>query len=119
MSFTTNYEVDNSNYNNKDLSTIFPCFETASVTVSNNDEDNDGTITLTNNKTGTDDYKVFATYFYNKPNGTSGTYNKYDASTSAHSIITCSYTSSSFTWAFTKSTGDNWNGGINFLIIYN
>jgi hypothetical protein len=118
MSFNTDYKVNNVNYSNLDLSQIFPPYEIQSINISNSDQDNSGIITLANNKTSTTTYHVFATYFYLAPNGSGGTYAWPSASGSANQILIFSKTSSTFSWGFTKTTGNNWNGGVSFLVIY-
>jgi hypothetical protein len=118
MSFTTNYKVTNPNYSGLDLSQIFPPYEISSFSVANSSADITGTITLTNNKTSTIDYHVFATYFYGLPGGSSGTYNWQNASNGASSILIFTKTSANFQFGFTKGTGNTWNGSISFLVIY-
>lgn len=119
MSFDTGYSVNNSNYTNKDLADIFPTFEIKTVTIDNDTYEVSGDISLSKNYTETSNYNVFATYYYSAPDGSGSVYNKFEASTSANSIITYDFTSTQFSYALRKATGDEWRGGIQFLIIYN
>ena len=108
--------------NNKDLSLIMPKCEFYNAIVNNTSGDPNGTITLqlhANGNSNTNSYKVFPFYSYNAPGGSAGTYNAISASTSAKSIMISNITNTSFSWYFNKTTGDIWNGAINFLVVFN
>ena len=119
-SFDTNITVSNDNYSGtQDLADIFPTFEIKSEAIKGTASDLYGSKTLSNNNTNTTDYHVFATYYYSEPDGSNTTYNKFQASSSANSIIIYDKKATSFSWSMRKSDGQTWNGGISFLVIYN
>jgi hypothetical protein len=124
-SFDTNITVSNGNYyGTQDLAKIFPTFEIKSEVIKGGDGGSKsevyGSKTLSNNNTNTTEYHVFATYYYSQPNGDGGsTYNKFQASSAAYSIIIYDKKATSFSWAIRKEDGQIWDGGISFLVIYN
>jgi len=118
MSFNTDYKVNNVNYSNLDLSQIFPPYEIHSFSVNNDTQDITSIITLTNNKTSTTNYHVFATYVYNLPAGSGSTYAWPTASDAVNPILIFTKTSTTFSFGFRKNTGNFWNGGVSFLVIY-
>ena len=114
--YLTNYQTNiNSPLN---LSQLFCRCQYYSVGINdNNNHDKTFTINITNN-TGSTNYYVVASYYYNVPNGTSGTYDIYEASTAIGQIIISEKTSTQFTVSIYKSTGDIWNGGITCMVIF-
>jgi hypothetical protein len=117
MSFETNFVVDNDNYNSKDLSEIFPCFEILSKSVSGDNEDETFNFTLTKNKTGTTKYFVFTSYEYLSA-GSGGTYSPHEASSAANSLMVYDRTATTFQVKWRKSTGEKWDGTVNCSVIY-
>ena len=74
------------------------------------------TITLTNNTAGTTNYSVFPSYYYGYNGSGSGTYGLGAGSMSQ--ITIANRTATGFTFQFSKSTGDNSNIYVVFLIVY-
>lgn len=92
--------------------------EVATYHVNGNASSTTGTITLASNSSGTAQYTVLSSFYYGY-GGSGGTYN-YAASATAITcpILISEQTSSSFKFYFTKSTGDNINIYVNFMIVY-
>jgi hypothetical protein len=76
------------------------------------------TMTLEHNATATTNYSVFPSLYYNY-SGSSGTYDALSTSSSLNNIVIGARTASSFNWSVNKTTGDNVNVFIVFLVIYN
>jgi hypothetical protein len=76
------------------------------------------TMALTNNGTETTNYVVLPSIYYGYT-GSSGTYNAQDSSGALGQIIISNITESSFDWYVSKSTGNNVNVLLLFLVIYN
>ena len=108
-----------SNYNVRGtpLERTFPMCETFDENVSNDDSPISRTFTLLRNSRGTLSYYVIGSYRYNAGGG-GGTYNAHNASSAANQLVIFNKTTTQFSCAFVKSTGDNWNGGVRFLVIY-
>jgi hypothetical protein len=115
MSFNTDYKV-----NNVDLAAqIFPPYEIGpTFNINNAAAHTTSTITLTNNKAGNTNYHVFTSLDYYQHGGSGSTYPLFEASGSANRVLIFNKTAGSFDFGFSKGTGDFWNGGISFLIIY-
>lgn len=77
-----------------------------------------GTITLAHNSSATTNYSVFPSVYYNF-SGSGGTYDKYGTSGALNTIVIGARTDSSFNWTVTKSTSNNVNVYLVFLVIYN
>jgi hypothetical protein len=113
---TTNYTtlVGSTTYN---LINIYPiCSTESSANFSNTSFRITFTIPITNTRENTN-YFVITSFVYNS-GGTSGTYNPYEASRAATYPYIHSKTTTTFVATFTKTTGDNWSGGLRFLVIY-
>jgi hypothetical protein len=76
------------------------------------------TMTLVHNTTATLNYSVFPSLYYGFT-GSSGTYDALQTSSALNNIVIGARTDSSFTWSVNKSTGDNVNVFVVFLVIYN
>ena len=117
MSFITNHIANNSNYNNTDLSEIFPPFEILYYNLGQNNPNVTVQINLNKNKSSTTDYAVFPSIYYGWK-GSSGTYNALETSSAVKSIVISEITTTSFKFNLQKSTGDNVNIFLIFLVIY-
>ena len=106
-----------SNYSNNDLNNIFPVAEYHYSQITGHEDSASGTITL-NNNFGTTNYTVFTSIYYGY-SGSSGTYNSKDTSGALSPVVIRTITSSSFEWVLKKSTGDNVNIYIVFMVVYN
>jgi hypothetical protein len=100
------------------LSTIAPNFEFKTFQLGGNAGTATGNITLTNNINNTTNYAVFPSIYYGW-SGTLGTYTATGTSGAMGQIVISSITSTQFTWNVSKSTGDNVNIFLCFLIVYN
>lgn len=69
------------------------------------------------NSANNTNYAVFPSIYYGY-SGSSGTYNAQNSSSSLNNIVITNRTSSSFSWTTTKTTGDNINVYIVFLVVY-
>ena len=69
------------------------------------------------NTRGTINYVVLSSYYY-LDDGSESIYNQYEASGAARQPVIYNKSNSSFSYAITKLTGDKWNGGVRFLVIY-
>jgi len=69
------------------------------------------------NGNGTTNYSVFPSIYYGYT-GSSGTYNANETSNAIKQIIITGITSSQFTWTLRKTTGDNVNVYLLFLVVY-
>ena len=76
-------------------------------------------MTLANNTSGTTNYSVFPSFYY----GFSGSGGTYDLNGTAgalqQQIIINNRTSTTFNWYLNKSSGDNINVIVTFLVVYN
>jgi len=75
------------------------------------------TMTLSNNIEATTDYSVFPSFYYGFT-GSGGTYDITATSSSVNQIMITNRQAGSFEWYITKTTGDNINVYIVFLVIY-
>jgi len=66
---------------------------------------------------GTTDYSVFPSIYYGYT-GSSGTYNATATSGAINQIIITGITNTQFTWTLEKTTGDNVNVYLLFLVVY-
>lgn len=105
-----------SNYSN-DLNNVFPVVEYHYKQITGNNNSASGTINL-NNDFGTNDYAVFTSFYYGY-SGSSSTYDAQNTSSAITPMVINSITSSSFEWVFTKTTGDDVNIYIVFMVVYN
>jgi cytoskeletal protein CcmA (bactofilin family) len=76
-----------------------------------------GTLNLQHNTTNTDQYVVFPSVYYGFT-GSSGTYDAKGSSGSIEPIVISNITASSFKWNLEKSTADNVNVYLVFLVVY-
>jgi len=75
------------------------------------------TMTLHHNSANNTNYVVFPSIYYGY-SGSGGTYNAQDSSSSLNKFVITNPTASSFSWVTTKTTGDNINVYIVFLVVY-
>jgi len=116
--YTTNFKSNistTSTPNKLNLSSIFPRCRCFDIPVNNTNTGNTGQISI---GVTTNNYYVFASYFYNTENGSGSVYNVYGASKACNQIIISNKGNTQFTWTFTKTDGDRWDGGITFLVIF-
>jgi hypothetical protein len=108
-----------SNYNVRGtpLELTVPMCETFNISISSTSGSHSGTFTLLHNTRGTDRYVVLSSYRYVSA-GSSSTYNPHEGSSAAKELIINNKTATTFSYAFVKNTGDIWNGGVMFLVIY-
>lgn len=92
--------------------------EVVQVNVTGNQTQAGGTLPLAYNTTGTTNYVVIPSIYYGY-HGSSGTYDVADSSGALQNVIINTRTSSGFSWVVQKSTGDNVNVWITFLVLYN
>jgi hypothetical protein len=113
---TTDYttKINGIDYN---LVNIFPLYETFQDPVANSSPYVTFTKTLTKNARGNTNYFVITSYVYSSA-GTAGTYDAWEGSTAAYSCYILNKTSTNFIVVMRKTTGENWNGGIRYLVIY-
>lgn len=111
-----NTNFSSSNYSNNDLNNIFPVTEYHYSHVTGNNSSASGTITL-NNNFGTN-YAVFTSIYYGY-SGSDGTYDSTNTSGALSPVVINTIKSSSFKWVFSKTTGDNVNIYIVFMVVYN
>lgn len=97
--------------------TVIPSFEILEAKITGDASDVSATLTLQHNITATTNYAVFPSIYYGYT-GSGGTYNALDTSTAMKSIVISDITSTEFTYNFQKSTGNNVNIYINFLVVY-
>ncbi len=110
----TGYVVNNGNYTNRDLVSIFPAYEAFRIPISTSLTSVSDSVTLTKNSTSSTTYTVLATY----ENGTNGSaWTNDQASSNLNNIVIRPKTASSFTYNFTKAAG-LYDGFLNFLVIY-
>jgi cytoskeletal protein CcmA (bactofilin family) len=76
-----------------------------------------GTLNLQHNTTNTDQYVVFPSVYYGFT-GSSGTYDAKGSSGAIEPIVISNITASSFKWNLEKSTADNVNVYLVFLVVY-
>jgi hypothetical protein len=76
------------------------------------------TMTIYHNATLTTDYSVFPSIYYNY-SGSSGTYDIFQTSSAIQNIVIGTRASNSFSFALNKTTGDNVNCYLVFLVVYN
>lgn len=123
-SLNANNNISNTNYKVKlgstsyDLVDIFPNSE---MVVSNAIGSGDIflTLSLVKNSTATINYAVFCSYFYNSSGSSGGTYGPTDALPAVDRITVTNYTATTFDIYCNKSsTGNNWNGGLQCLVVY-
>jgi hypothetical protein len=117
QAYSSNYTVK-INSNKIPLNKYYPECEFFYFPINNTSSTITNTFALTAGK-GTTDYIVIVGGSYNN-NGSSGnTYTPLNASNAdAFPPVITSKTTSNFTAVFTKSTGDIWNGGFQFIVIY-
>jgi len=112
---TTNYNVV-INGTSYDLSKIFPCceyFQTGEII--DDDANKEFTFTLSRQ---TIDYIVIPSFLYSS-SGTGGTYSPSVAAQSAtYNLVIRTFTTTSFSVFFSKTTGNNWKGYVSCLVIY-
>jgi hypothetical protein len=77
-----------------------------------------GIIALTNNTTATTNYIVMPSVYYGYT-GSGGTYNAQQTSGALNPIVISSITNTQFSFNLEKSTGDNVNIILTFLVMYN
>jgi len=75
------------------------------------------TMILQNNITATSNYSVFPSFYYGYT-GSGGTYNIGQTCNALSQVMITGRTSTEFSWYLNKTTGDNTNCVITFLIIY-
>jgi len=75
------------------------------------------TMTLLNNLEATTDYSVFPSFYFGFT-GSGGTYDIASASSAVNQVMITNRLPGSFEWYITKSTGDNINVYVVFLVIY-
>lgn len=117
QAYSSNYTV-NINSTKTRLNKYYPECEFFYFPIDNTSSTITNTFTLTAGK-GTTNYIVIVGGSYND-NGSSGnSYNPYNAShADAFPPVITSKTTTSFTAVFTKSTGQIWDGGFQFIVIY-
>jgi hypothetical protein len=112
----TNYTLNTNNLN-VDLSEIIPAYNQYNQTTYNDRAgDESGSVSITQSG-GIPYYIVLPYYIYNAPSGSSGTYDRFEASNLTGSVMIQYNSSTNFSWAFNKQTNDTWNGSVNFLTL--
>lgn len=97
--------------------TVAPHFEFKNVRLTGSGNPVSGVITLTNNFTNTTNYAVFPMIYYGFT-GSGGTYTALQTSGAITPMVISVQTATDFTWNFNKSTGQNVNIELCFLITY-
>jgi len=111
-----NVNFSSSNYGNEDFKVIFPITKYYYVQINNNNSTASGTI-IHNSNYGTN-YAVFSSIYYGFT-GSSGTYNASNTSSALDSMVIHTINDSSFSWVLRKTTGDNVNIYIVFMVVFN
>jgi hypothetical protein len=116
----TGYNTNNGNYSSTstDIDKVIPQSEIHYKQIFSDDEYKIGSFTLQNNYTNTTNYAVFPSIYYGYT-GSSGTYDSRATSSAVGPIIIYDITSTGFSWALTKTTGQNVDIYLVFLVIYN
>jgi hypothetical protein len=109
---TTHY-VSNYYINNTRLSQLYPMCSYYYTVVSNNNSPETQTIALSGN---TYSYIIMTSLAYNS-GGSGGTYSQYSAATTTKPVISAK-SATSLSTVFNKGTGNNWNGGVYHLVIF-
>lgn len=110
--FVSNYKVESNA-----LEDVFPICEIFTMAMTGSSGNRTTTFTLTKNTNSTTNYVVITSYSY-YTNGSGGTYNPYDASIGGGMPIISLKTATNFKVTTTTGSGNNWNGGLNCLVIY-
>ena len=109
---------DPSGNSSADLVYVFPVTEYRYYNQQGNDGNISGTIDLSYNYNSTTNYAVFTNIYYGY-SGSSGTYDDNASSGAMKTIVIYNKTSTSFQYAFSKTTGNNTNIYIVFMVVYN
>jgi hypothetical protein len=110
-----NVNFSSSTYSNNDLINVFPVTRFYYYNLQGNQATPSGTIYLDDDY-GTN-YAVFTSIYYGY-SGSSGTYNATDTSGAVKNIVIEYISNTQFTWTLQKSTGDNVNIYLVFMVVY-
>lgn len=117
QAYSSNYTVK-INSTTKNLNKYYPECEFFYFPIDNTSSTNNMTCVLTAGK-GTTNYIVIVGGSYNDDGSGGNSYNPYNAShADAFPPVITSKTTTSFAAVFTKSTGQIWDGGFQFIVIY-
>jgi hypothetical protein len=117
QAYSSNYTVK-INSTTRKLNKYYPECEFFYFPIDNTSSTNNMTCVLTAGK-GTTNYIVIVGGSYNDNGSGGNSYSPYNAShADAFPPVITSKTTTSFTAVFTKSTGDIWDGGFQFIVIY-
>lgn len=112
--FATNYKVDN-----VALEDVFPICEVVNVTIYGSADNRIWDVPLTRNTNSSTNYVVITSFTYtSNTSGSGGTYSSYQASNSAGMPIVSSKTPTQFRLSLYTTSGNNWSGSLNCLVIY-
>jgi hypothetical protein len=109
--------VSNYNVDGTPLERTFPVCEMFQIGTYNDESTISGILYPLHNTRGTINYVVLSSYYY-LDNGTTTIYDPYEASNAVRQPVIYNKIATSFSYAIKKTTGEKWNGGIRFLVIY-